>query len=84
MSREDPRERCSCGNWPRFGCRQISEDTVLSQFTCPTGQRIPGGGTMGCGKEGPEVEDAYSDRATAASGWDAMRRKERRAEGTGQ
>lgn len=68
---DNPKRRCVCGKWPRFMCYQNSEDSVISFFVCATGQRIPGGGTFGCGFAGPEVEDAYSDRATAASSWDA-------------
>lgn len=64
------RVKCSCGRWPRFGCYRMGEDAVSSQYTCS--------GTYGCGKQGPEVEDAYSDEGTAASSWDAMRRLENR------
>lgn len=68
---------CLCGEHPSFTCRQVSEDAVESQFVCQRGNSIPGGGyTGGCGKQGPEVEDAYSDRATAASSWNAMIRAE--------
>lgn len=65
--------KCTCGKTPSFVCCQVAEDAVVSQYVCQRGNRIPGGGyTGGCGKEGPEVEDAYSDRDTAASSWNAM------------
>lgn len=72
--------KCTCGKVPRFVACQVAEDAVLSQFVCQTGTRLPGGGASlgGCGKQGPEVEDAYSDRDTAASAWNAMIRKEAR------
>lgn len=74
-------ERCTCGQMPTFSAMQIAEDAVLSQVVCQTGFRIPGGGMTrnGCGKQGPEVEDAYSDRDTAVSNWNSMIRKERKA-----
>lgn len=68
--RERPRERCDCGQWPRFSCVQVAEDAVESWFHCT--------GAFGCGKAGPVVEDAWADRDTAASKWDAMRRAEKR------
>ncbi|TNE38333.1 MAG: hypothetical protein EP345_17640 [Sphingomonadales bacterium] len=73
-------ERCICGNQPLFSCIKTAEDVVVSQYVCQRGNRIPGGGYTigGCGKQGPEVEDAYSDRDTAASIWNAMIRTERR------
>lgn len=66
--------KCTCGNTPQFVACQVAEDAVQSQFVCQIGTRIPGGGTSlgGCGKEGPEVEDAHSDRGTAADSWNAM------------
>lgn len=71
---------CICGKSPAFVCVQVGEDAVVSQFVCQSGNYIPGGGyTGGCGKQGPEVEDAYSDRDTAAASWNAMIRRERRA-----
>ena len=72
-------ERCTCGKAPQFVALRIAEDAVESQYVCQIGNRIPGGGTTlgGCGKQGPEVEDAYSDRLTAASSWNAMIRAER-------
>ncbi|WP_159975789.1 MULTISPECIES: hypothetical protein [unclassified Novosphingobium] len=74
-------ERCTCGKMPSFVCVQIAEDAVESQYVCQIGTRIPGGGTSlgGCGKQGPEVEDAYSDRETAAHSWNVMIRSERRS-----
>lgn len=73
-------ERCTCGQLPTFTAVQIAEDAVESQYVCQTGTRIPGGGASlgGCGKQGPEVEDAYSDRETAAHSWNVMIRSERR------
>ncbi len=72
-------ERCTCGKSPSFVCCQVAEDAVVSQFVCQSGNRIPGGGrTGGCGREGPEVEDAYSDRDQAISSWNAMIRSERK------
>lgn len=70
--------KCTCGNVPQFVACQVAEDAVQSQFVCQTGTRIPGGGYSlgGCGKQGPEVEDAYSDRGTAADSWNAMIRAE--------
>lgn len=75
---EEPSERCLCGRWPRFACVQTSEDYVSSWFSCPTGQRIPGGGTRGCGRQGPEVEDNFAQRSTAAMLWDRSIREARR------
>lgn len=74
-------ERCSCGQLPTFTAVQSAEDSVVSQFVCQRGQRIPGGGytLRGCGKQGPEVEDAFSDKHTAAASWNAAIRAERRA-----
>lgn len=71
-------ERCTCGELPTFTAYQSSEDTVCSQFVCQRGFRLPGGRMTrrGCGKEGPEVEDAFSDRATALWSWNAMIRRE--------
>ncbi len=65
---------CVCGKVPKFVCAQVAEDAVESQFVCQRGNPIPGGGYYfgGCGKQGPVVEDAYSDRDTAASSWNAM------------
>jgi len=72
-------ERCTCGKIPRFVAAMVAEDAVESQFVCQIGNRIPGGGTTlgGCGKQGPEVEDAYSDRETAADLWNRMIRTDR-------
>ena len=69
---------CTCGKKPSFTYRLIAEDAVVSQFVCRRGNYVPGGGRYlgGCGKQGPEVEDAYSDRDTAASNWNAMIRKD--------
>lgn len=69
--------KCTCGNVPSFVAAQVAEDAVVSQFVCQRGNAIPGGGFMGdgCGKQGPEVEDAYLDCATAANSWNAMIRK---------
>lgn len=74
-------ERCHCGKIPAFVCAQVAEDAVESQYVCQRGTRIPGGGFNlgGCGKQGPEVEDAYSDRGTAKMLWNVMIRKERAA-----
>lgn len=74
-------ERCICGNTPSFSSCQIAEDAVESQYACQRGNRIPGGGFIGggCGKQGPVVEDAYSDLDTALSNWNAMIRAERKA-----
>lgn len=76
-------ERCICGKLPQFVACQVAEDAVQSQFVYQTGTRIPGGGFSlgGCGKEGPEVEDANSDRETAADSWNAMIRAERKSVG---
>ena len=73
-------ERCTCGHIPTFVCAIVAEDAVESQYVCQRGNRIPGGGYHpgGCGKQGPEVEDAYSDRETAADSWNAMIRREKR------
>lgn len=75
---ERPRRLCTCGKRATFSACQDGEDNVVSQFVCQRGTRIPGGGHSlgGCGKQGPEVHDAYSDRATAAAAWDAMIRNE--------
>ena len=59
----DPLERCACGSYPKFKSDQVAEDVVESWFECA------------CGVRGPEVEDAYSDRATARMLWDRMRRR---------
>lgn len=78
-------ERCTCGKMPQFVAAMVAEDAVESQYVCQIGNRIPGGGTTlgGCGKQGPEVEDAYSDRLTAAASWNAMIRAERKLTTTG-
>jgi hypothetical protein len=71
-------ERCTCGHTPSFVSACVAEDAVESQFVCQRGNPIPGGGFMGgCGKQGPVVEDAYSDRDTAAVNWNAMTLEER-------
>lgn len=74
-------ERCICGQTPTFTAVQVAEDSVVSQFVCQRGQRIPGGGFAlgGCGRQGPEVEDAFSDEGTAAASWNAEVRRERKA-----
>jgi len=73
-------ERCTCGETPRFVAAMVAEDAVQSQYVCQRGNRIPGGGHLGggCGKQGPEVEDAYSDPDTAADSWNAMIRNEQK------
>lgn len=72
-----PRERCICGKWPRFGCYQSAEDYVTSFYTC-VATPIPGGGATGCGRSGPQCEDNFADRGTAAMLWDRSIREERR------
>lgn len=69
---------CHCGKTPSFVAVQIAEDAVQSQFVCQRGNPIPGGGFAlgGCGNQGPEVEDAYSDRDTAAALWNDQIRRE--------
>lgn len=66
--------KCTCGKRPRFICARVAEDAVQSQYVCQRGNRIPGGGYVlgGCGKQGPAVEDAYSDKGTAAMLWNQM------------
>ncbi len=69
---------CTCGHQPTFVSTRVAEDAVESQFVCQRGNAIPGGGFMGgCGKQGPVIEDAYSDHDTAASNWNAMIRREK-------
>ena len=72
-----PRKARLCGQWPRFLCYQSAEDSVTSWFAC-SATPIPGGGATGCGRAGPECEDAYSDRATAAWLWDRAIRQARK------
>ena len=77
----DKLEACTCGKRPRFSAMRAAEDEIISQYVCQIGTRIPGGGSNlgGCGKEGPEVWDAYSDEPTAKASWNGMIRNDRAA-----